>query len=118
MRSGYCHRQIHPLVNSAKEFKCSARSEWANCATIVAIEGHIDSRRAGFCLEIHRTALPGAVFNDMLYRYIVDQVDRLPLANLDGGLQEVRTSHMHGWPRWYAALVVNATCGNRRRQNA
>jgi hypothetical protein len=115
--SGYLHGQIHPLVDRAKQFKCPARVEWSDRVIIVAVEGYINCWRTRFCCEVHRATFPGAVFNNMFHSNIIDQINRLPLANGDGVLQEVRTSHMHRWPCWYGAYIVNAAGSNRRCQN-
>jgi hypothetical protein len=62
---------------------------------IAALELHIHGWRAGLGCRFGSTVIPGAIFNDVDYRCIVNQVQAAALADSDGGLREVGVIHMH-----------------------
>jgi hypothetical protein len=108
----YSHRQIHTRVDSAVELESAASRKGAKRATIVTIKGLVIAGRAALFGGFGRAVIPGAIGDNMGNRDIINQRDRLALADGDGGLDKVRAAHMDGWAAGAASVVDATGCQN------
>jgi hypothetical protein len=66
--SGYSDGQIHARMNGTIQFEAATGIEWPDRTAVVAVEGHVDARRAWFVHSNGAVSVPCAIFNDVLCR--------------------------------------------------
>src|SRR2546425_572581 len=90
------HRQVHTRVDGAIQMVGPSGVEWPNCLAFVAIDPHIDGRRARFCgLCGGSLTIPETIANDVCRSCVRDQVEAAPLANGDRRLHEAILCHVY-----------------------
>src|SRR5205823_2132899 len=92
--SMYSDHKIHSRMNGTVDMKLTSGIEWPDRRCIAAIEGEINSWRARLCCRDLFGSLPGTIFENMLYSDIIDYRKRIAFGNGNGGLKEVRRSHV------------------------
>lgn len=103
------YRQIHAGMDRTQKLESAAGIKWPQSVAIVAVKRMVVSGRATLFAKFHRTTRPGTVGNDVFYRDIINDRDRLALANGDAALGKVGSAHMRNRPAGATRCAVNAT---------
>src|SRR5947207_8147653 len=106
----YDNRQVHARVNGTVQVIGSGGVERTDHMAIAALKLHIHRWRAGLGCRFGGAIIPGAIFNNVDYRCIVNQVQAAALADGDGGLCEVGAAHVNIG----AAATAGATTGHNQ----
>ena len=103
------YRQIHAGMDCTQKLESAAGIKRPKGIAIVAVKRMVICGRAALFAQFYRTTCPGAVGDDMLNRDIINDRDRLALANGDAALGKVGSAHMRNRATGATRCAVNAT---------